>query len=85
MFVVVVFRLPVMGGRGEEYRNCRRMVINTQVGRDDFFMNGGVVMRALVIRTELLICVMTRTKSSCPIPLSVDIMLGSCVYMLSMT
>ena len=42
-----------MGGRGEEYRNCRRMAINTQVqkvcmeervgfvdfvGRDDFFM-----------------------------------------------
>ena len=23
--------LPIMGGRGEEYRNCRRMVINTQV------------------------------------------------------
>ena len=23
--------LPVMGGRGEEYRNCRRMAINTQV------------------------------------------------------
>ena len=23
--------LPKMGGRGEEYRNCRRMVINTQV------------------------------------------------------
>ena len=21
--------LPVMGGRGEEYRNCRRMAINT--------------------------------------------------------
>ena len=23
--------LPIMGGRGEEYRNCRRMAINTQV------------------------------------------------------
>ena len=23
--------LPVMGGRGEEYRNCRRMAINTHV------------------------------------------------------
>ena len=23
--------LPVMGGRGEEHRNCRRMAINTQV------------------------------------------------------
>ena len=23
--------LPVMGGRGEEHRNCRKMVINTQV------------------------------------------------------
>ena len=23
--------LPIMGGRGEEYRNCRRMEINTQV------------------------------------------------------
>ncbi|KAI0230115.1 hypothetical protein LSAT2_019508 [Lamellibrachia satsuma] len=23
--------LPIMGGRGEEYRNCRRMTINTQV------------------------------------------------------
>ena len=23
--------LPTMGGRGEEYRNCRRMAINTQV------------------------------------------------------
>ena len=22
---------PIMGGRGEEYRNCRRMAINTQV------------------------------------------------------
>ena len=45
--------LPVMGGRGEGYGNCRRMAINTQlenvcleegvdmwlnfVGRDDFF------------------------------------------------
>ena len=46
-----------MGGRGEEYRNCRRMAINTQVqkvcmegvdmwlkfvGRDDFFMRDGL-------------------------------------------
>ena len=23
--------LPIMGGRGEEYRNCRRMAINAQV------------------------------------------------------
>ena len=23
--------LPIMGGRGEEYRNCRMMAINTQV------------------------------------------------------
>ena len=23
--------LPIMGGRGEEYRNCRRMAISTQV------------------------------------------------------
>ena len=23
--------LPIMGGRGEEYKNCRRMAINTQV------------------------------------------------------
>ena len=23
--------LPIMGGKGEEYRNCRRMAINTQV------------------------------------------------------
>ena len=23
--------LPIMGGRGDEYRNCRRMAINTQV------------------------------------------------------
>ena len=23
--------LPILGGRGEEYRNCRRIAINTQV------------------------------------------------------
>ena len=27
----IVGILPIMGGRGEEYRNCRRMAINTQV------------------------------------------------------
>ena len=29
--IVLLGILPVMGGRGEEYRNCRRMAINTQV------------------------------------------------------
>ena len=29
--VVLSGILPIMGGRGEEYRNCRRMAINTQV------------------------------------------------------
>ena len=28
--IVLLGILPVMGGRGEEYRNCRRMAINTQ-------------------------------------------------------
>ena len=32
--------LPVMGGRGEEYRNCRRMAINTQVQK--VYMEEGV-------------------------------------------
>ena len=29
--IVLLGILPVMGGRGEEYRNCRRMSTNTQV------------------------------------------------------
>ena len=29
--IVLSWILPIMGGRGEEYRNCRRMAINTQV------------------------------------------------------
>ena len=29
--IVLSVILPIMGSRGEEYRNCRRMVINTQV------------------------------------------------------
>ena len=29
--IVLLGILPVMGGRGEEYRNCRRMATNTQV------------------------------------------------------
>ena len=29
--IVLLGILPVIGGRGEEYRNCRRMAINTQV------------------------------------------------------
>ena len=29
--IVLTEILPIMGGRGEEYRNCRRMAINTQV------------------------------------------------------
>ena len=29
--IVLSEMLPIMGGRGEEYRNCRRMGINTQV------------------------------------------------------
>ena len=32
--------LPIMGGRGEEYRNCRRMAINTQVQK--VYMEEGV-------------------------------------------
>ena len=26
-----ILPIPVMGGKGQEYRNCRRMAINTQV------------------------------------------------------
>ena len=29
--IVLLGILPIIGGRGEEYRNCRRMAINTQV------------------------------------------------------
>ena len=29
--IVLLGILPIMGGRGEEHRNCRRMAINTQV------------------------------------------------------